>query len=248
MKREQFTEALEQLLQPARFRDYCPNGLQVEGRDQISKVMVGVTASQALVDSAVAEKVDALVVHHGYFWKGEDARVVGFRKQRLSALLKNDINLYAYHLPLDAHPLVGNNAQWAKSMGWVIEGTFSDQDIACYGHLPTPLTATALSDSLVGQLQRNPMLLEGDGRLIRKIAWCSGGAQSYFESAIALGIDAFLSGEVSEQTYHLANESGVAYLACGHHATERFGPQALAAWIESELALPCQFVDLNNPV
>ena len=248
MKREEFSDALDQLLQPAKFRDYCPNGLQVEGCDEIRKVLVGVTASQALLDIAAAEQVDAVIVHHGYFWKGEDARVVGLRKKRLATLLAHEINLYAYHLPLDAHPSLGNNAQWAKSMGWEVQGTFSDQDMAWHGALLEPLRLEVFVEALYRKLGRMPLALPGDGRIIRKIAWCSGGAQSYFESAIALGVDAFLSGEVSEQTYHLANESGVAYLSCGHHATERFGPQALASWIENELALPCRFVDLNNPV
>ncbi|WP_150427344.1 Nif3-like dinuclear metal center hexameric protein [Dechloromonas sp. CZR5] len=248
MKREELVDYLDGLLVPGKFRDYCPNGLQVEGRAEIVRLVAGVTASQALLDVAVARNADAILVHHGYFWKGEDGRVTGIRRKRLSSLLANDINLLAYHLPLDAHPELGNNAQLAQRLGWVEEGRFGEQDIAWLGSLVGPGTLAELAADVARVLGRAPLVIGEGSKLIRRIAWCSGGAQSYFEQAIALGIDAYLSGEISEQTVHLARESGVAYLAAGHHATERFGVQALAEHVAQQFGIACEFVDLDNPV
>lgn len=248
MKREALVNYLDELLEPGRFRDYCPNGLQVEGRGEVRCIVAGVTASQALLDAAVARRADAILVHHGYFWKGEDGRVTGIRKQRLGTLLGNDINLLAYHLPLDAHPELGNNAQLAKALEWIPEGRFGEQDIAWLGAAVAVDSLDALSARIERQLGRRPLVI-GDGRRpIRRVAWCSGGAQGYFEQAIALGVDAYLSGEISEQTVHLARESGVAYLAAGHHATERGGVRALAAHLAERWGLVCDFVDVDNPV
>jgi dinuclear metal center YbgI/SA1388 family protein len=248
MKREELVKYLGELLQPEKFRDYCPNGLQVEGRGEVRRIVAGVTASQALLDAAVAREADTILVHHGYFWKGEDGRVTGIRRQRLGTLIGHDINLLAYHLPLDAHPALGNNAQLASRLGWLPEGRFGEQDIAWLGAVPEPLSLASLAEKVAGVLGRSPLVL-GDGqRPIRRIAWCSGGAQSYFEQAIELGADAYLSGEVSEQTVHLARESGVAYLAAGHHATERFGVEALAGHLANRFGLQCEFVDIDNPV
>jgi dinuclear metal center YbgI/SA1388 family protein len=248
MKRQQLVEYLDGLLQPARFRDYCPNGLQVEGRAEVVHVVAGVTASQALLDVAVARGADAVLVHHGYFWKGEDGRVTGIRRQRLKTLLANDINLLAYHLPLDAHPELGNNAQLASRFGWLPDGRFGEQDIAWLGTVEAPTTAGQLAAQISAGLARSPMLIGDPARPVRRLGWCSGGAQEYFEQAIALGVDAFVSGEISEQTVHLARESGVAYLACGHHASERYGVAALAAHLNRNCGLQCEFVDLDNPV
>ena len=248
MKREELVDYLDGLLVPGKFRDYCPNGLQVEGCAEIVRLVAGVTASQALLDVAVARNADAILVHHGYFWKGEDGRVTGIRRKRLSSLLANDINLLAYHLPLDAHPELGNNAQLAQRLGWVEEGRFGEQDIAWLGSLVGPGTLAELAADVARVLGRAPLVIGEGSKLIRRIAWCSGGAQSYFEQAIALGIDAYLSGEISEQTVHLARESGVAYLAAGHHATERFGVQALAEHVAQQFGIACEFVDLDNPV
>lgn len=248
MKREELVKYLGELLQPEKFRDYCPNGLQVEGRAEVRRIVAGVTASQALLDAAVARDADTILVHHGYFWKGEDGRITGMRRQRLGTLLTNDINLLAYHLPLDAHPELGNNAQLASRLGWLPEGRFGEQDIAWLGAIAEPISLASLAEKVAGVLGRNPLVL-GDGkRPIRRIAWCSGGAQSYFEQAIELGVDAYLSGEVSEQTVHLARESGVAYLSAGHHATERFGVEALAGHLADRFGLDCVFVDIDNPV
>ena len=251
MKREQLTRYLDQLLDAERFRDYCPNGLQVEGCGEVRRLVAGVTASQALVDAAIARGADTLLVHHGWFWRGEDGRVTGFRKARLQALLKHDINLIAYLLPLDAHAELGNNAQLARRLGWSVDGRFGEQELGCYGRPPVPTILADLTQTISTQLQRAPLVIDGaadGGRMINRVAWCSGGAQNYFEQAVALGVDAFLTGEISEQHVHLARESGVAYLAAGHHATERYGVQALAAHLAERFGIDCEFVDIDNPV
>ena len=248
MKRDELLNYLEGLLEPGKFRDYCPNGLQVEGRAEVRRLVAGVTASQALLDAAIACDADAILVHHGYFWKGEDGRVTGIRRRRLGALLAHDINLFAYHLPLDAHPELGNNAQLAQRLGWLPEGRFGEQDIAWHGRLEMPLDLAGLGARLAGRLGREPLVVGDASRPVRRIAWCSGGAQGYFEQAIALGVDAYVSGEISEQTVHLARESGVAYLAAGHHATERYGAAALADHLAARFGLDCRFIDVDNPV
>jgi dinuclear metal center YbgI/SA1388 family protein len=248
MKREELVSYLDGLLEPRKFRDYCPNGLQVEGRDDVRHLVAGVTASQALLDAAVTSGADTILVHHGYFWKGEDGRVTGIRRQRLATLIRHDINLLAYHLPLDAQPELGNNAQLAQGLGWLAEGRFGEQDIAWHGTVAEPVNLETLAGRVASVLGRTPLVFGDPARLIRRIAWCSGGAQDYFEQAIALGVDAYLSGEISEQTVHLARESGVAYLAAGHHATERGGVKALAAHLAERLGIRCEFVDIDNPV
>jgi dinuclear metal center YbgI/SA1388 family protein len=248
MNREQLVEYLDELLQPAKFRDYCPNGLQVEGRAEVARIVAGVTASQALLDVAVARDADAVIVHHGYFWKGEDGRVTGIRRQRLKTLLANDISLLAYHLPLDAHPELGNNAMLAARLGWLPEGRFGDQDIAWLGRVAVPTTAGKLAAQIAGGLARAPLLVGDPERPVCRIGWCTGAAQDCFGQAIALAVDAFISGEISEPTVHLARESGVPYLACGHHATERYGIAALAGHLTQHCGLQCEFVDLDNPV
>lgn len=248
MKREELVSYLDELLEPGKFRDYCPNGLQVEGRDEVRCIVTGVTASQALLDTAVARGADTILVHHGYFWKGEDGRVTGMRRRRLGELIEHDINLLAYHLPLDAHPELGNNAQLAARLGWLADGRFGEQDIAWQGALAEPTELSVLAAKVAQALGRTPLVIGDPVRPIRRIAWCSGGAQGYFEQAIALGVDAFLSGEISEQTVHLARESGVAYLAAGHHATERGGVMALAGHLAERFGIGCEFVDVDNPV
>ena len=248
MKREELIRALDALLEPAQFKDYCPNGLQVEGRAEIRRLVAGVTASQALIDAAIDRNADALLVHHGWFWRGEEGRVTGFRKARMRALLAHDINLIAYHLPLDSHPQLGNNAQLAERMGWTVEGRFGEQSLGWLGRPDTPQTLETLSAALSATLCRTPLVI-GDGqRPIARVAWCSGGAQNFFEQAITEGADVYISGEISEQTVHLARESGIAYIAAGHHATERFGVQALASHLSLHWGLDCEFVDIDNPV
>jgi len=248
MKREELVNYLDGLLEPANFKDYCPNGLQVEGRSEVRRVIAGVTASQALLDAAVAAGADAVLVHHGFFWKGEDGRITGIRRQRLGALIENNINLLAYHLPLDAHPELGNNAQLASRLGWRATGRFGEQAIGWLGELAEPAGLAQMAANVANGLGRTPLVIGDMARPIRRIAWCSGGAQGHFEQAIALGVDAYLSGEISEQTVHLARESGVAYIAAGHHATERGGVQALAGHLARQFDLDCSFVDIDNPV
>jgi dinuclear metal center YbgI/SA1388 family protein len=248
MRREELTRYLDNLLEVARFKDYCPNGLQVEGRDEVRRVVLGVTASQALLDAALVWDADTIIVHHGWFWRGEDGRVTGLRKKRLQTLLAHDINLIAYHLPLDSHPQLGNNAQLASRLGWRAEGRFGEQEIGWFGRCPSPAPLTILVKQISTRLRREPQVIGDPDQPIERIAWCSGGAQSYLEQAIALGVDAYVSGEISEQTVHLARESGVAYIAAGHHATERYGVQALAAHLSEHFALACQFIDIDNPV
>mgnify|MGYP001810024366 CR=1 FL=1 len=248
MNRSELSSCLNQLLEPARFKDYCPNGLQVEGRDEIRRVLCGVTASLALVEAAIERGVDAIVVHHGWFWRGEDPRVIATRKTRLARLLTHDINLFAYHLPLDAHPQLGNNAQLAKVLGWEIEGVAAEEPLVMLGRPLQPAPAGEIARSVAARLAREPLFI-GDPRCeVRKLGWCSGGGQGYFAQAIDSGVDLFLSGEVSEQTTHLARESGVAFLAAGHHASERYGIKALAGWLAQLDGLQTEFLDIDNPV
>jgi dinuclear metal center YbgI/SA1388 family protein len=246
--REELRAWLDSQLDAARFRDYCPNGLQVEGRERIRRIVCGVTASQALIEAAAERGADALLVHHGWFWKAEDGRVTGFRKQRMARLLAHDINLFAYHLPLDAHATLGNNAQLALRHGWTVTGRFGEQEIGFIGVPPAPTFAGELAQAIEGVLGRAPLLVGDPARKIARIAWCSGGAQDYFEAALATGADIFVSGEISEQTVHLARETGMAYIAAGHHATERFGVMALGAHLAEKFGIACEFVDIDNPV
>lgn len=249
MQRDELARIMDVQLEAAKFHDYCPNGLQVEGRREVSYLVCGVTASLALIEEAIARGADALLVHHGWFWKSEERRLVGQRRQRLARLLAHDINLYAYHLPLDAHPELGNNAQLAALMGWQVEGNFAEQAIGFHGRpASSGQTAAALARQLEQRLGRTPLLVGDATRPVQRIAWCSGGAQDYFEEALSTGADCFVSGEISEPCYHLALESGIPYIAAGHHATERYGVQALARWLSESQGLRCEYVELANPV
>lgn len=248
MLRAELQNYLDLLLEASRFKDYCPNGLQVEGRAEVRRLVCGVTASQALIDAAVALDADAVLVHHGWFWRGEDGRITGMRKQRLAALLAHDLNLFAYHLPLDCHAEFGNNAQLARVLGWRTEGHFGDNDIGSIGVPEEAAGAGAIAAHVAQRLGREPLLVGDPVRPVRRVAWCTGAAQGYFEQAIAAGADLYLSGEISEQTVHLARECGVAYLAAGHHATERFGVQSLGHHLEERFGIEARFVDIDNPV
>jgi dinuclear metal center YbgI/SA1388 family protein len=249
-ERAEVLQALDNLLQPERFKDHGPNGLQVEGRAQVGKIVSGVTASYALIEAAIAAQADTIFVHHGLFWRGQDGCVTGWMKQRLALLLAHDINLFAYHLPLDAHPTLGNNAQLALQLGLVAQSYFGEQALGCLGQRADDKSFESPQD-LAAHLQQalgHPVALVGDmNKVIRKIAWCSGGAQSYFEAAIAAGADAFITGEISEPQAHYARECGVAYLACGHHASERYGAPAVAAHVAAQLGLAHEFIDIDNP-
>ena len=251
-QRAEIESHLAALLSVDRFKDYGPNGLQVEGRAQVLRLVSGVTASLALIEAAVAVRADAILVHHGLFWRGQDGRITGWLRQRLALLLAHGINLLAYHLPLDAHAELGNNAQLGLRLGLVADGRFGEQDLGFIGAsapapAPAPTTADALAARIALALGRTPLLLAGDGRPLRRIAWCTGGAQGFFEGAIAAGADAFITGEVSEPQAHIARETGVAFLACGHHATERYGAPAVGAYLAQRFGLHHQFIEIDNP-
>lgn len=239
------------LLDAARFRDYCPNGLQVEGKNEVGHIVSGVTANQALIDAACERRADLLLVHHGYFWKGEDPTLTGIKQRRVRALLAADISLLAYHLPLDAHPEYGNNAGFGASLGLLTEGRFGIADgpeLACYGRPQIPLSASQLAAQLAAALGREPLLVGNGPTLIETVGWCTGAAQSYLEAAARRGLDAFISGEISEPTVHLAREYGLHYFAAGHHATERFGVRALGEHLATRFGVRHSFVDIDNPV
>lgn len=248
---EQLVEYCDQLLETAGFQDYCPNGLQVEGRAEVASLVSGVTASQALIEAAVQRGADLLLVHHGFFWKGEDARITGMKRQRLGALLGHQIALLAYHLPLDAHPEFGNNAQLARRLGLREAGRFAaggGPELACYGTPETPLSAAALGARIQTVLGREPQCIAAGPHTIESLGWCTGAAQSYLEEAARRGLHAFVSGEISEPTVHIAREYGIHYFAAGHHATERYGVQALGEHLAQHFAIEHTFIDIDNPV
>ncbi|AWK15031.1 type 2 GTP cyclohydrolase I [Candidatus Fukatsuia symbiotica] len=228
------------------FQDYAPNGLQVEGRPEIKRIVTGVTASQLLLERAVEQKADAILVHHGYFWKNEPAVVRGMKRNRLKTLLAHDINLYGYHLPLDAHSVLGNNAQLAKRLDIEVQGKI--ESLLPYGEFKPPLDATILAKRLQ-ILSERTVLHCGDNAptKVQSVAWCTGGGQGYIQQAAEFGVDAFITGEVSEQTIHIAREMGVNFYAAGHHATERYGIEALGKWLIDEHQLDVIFIDVPNP-
>ncbi|WP_416224022.1 Nif3-like dinuclear metal center hexameric protein [Thiohalophilus sp.] len=241
---------LDDLLEVERFTDYCPNGLQVEGGATINRLVCGVTASQALIEAAIETGADALLVHHGYFWKGEAAPIVGIKKRRIARLLENGISLLAYHLPLDAHPVYGNNVQLAKVLGLKVAGSFGppgNPAIGLYGSLSEPLSGEALAAQITDRLGRAPLHVGEALAPVSKLAWCTGGAQGLIEEAVRLGVDAYLTGEVSEQTVHLARENGIHFYAAGHHATERYGARALGEHVAEHFGIEQQFIDIDNP-
>ena len=245
--RQSLNQYLDALLDVDRFKDYGPNGLQVEGRAGIGHVVCGVTSSLALIDAAIEARADAILVHHGLFWRGHDGRVTGWMKQRLARLLAHDISLFAYHLPLDAHADLGNNAQLGRVLSLAADGRFGEQSLGFIGTQAAPQDLAAFSALIEQRLGRPVTSVPGDGRPLRRIAWCTGGAQSYFEDAIAAGADAFITGEISEPQAHIAAELGVAFVAAGHHATERYGVQAVAAHLATEFGITQQFIDIANP-
>ncbi|MCC6074692.1 Nif3-like dinuclear metal center hexameric protein [Pseudomonas sp. GCM10022188] len=241
---------LDRYLDAARIADYCPNGLQVEGRGEVRRIVSGVTASQALLDAALEQQADLVLVHHGYFWKSENPCITGMKQRRLKTLLANDISLLAYHLPLDLHPEVGNNVQLAQRLGLQVEGPLepgNPRSVGLLGSLPQALSPVDFAAQVGKVLGREPLLIAGE-RPIRRLAWCTGAAQGYIEQAVAAGADAYLTGEVSESTVHSARENGISFLAAGHHATERYGVQALGEWIARRFGVEHRFVDCANPV
>ena len=247
IERHDLLAHFDNLLQPERFKDYGPNGLQVEGKGRITRIVSGVTASRALIDAAIDQRADAIFVHHGLFWRGMDGRVTGWMKQRLQRLLAHDINLFAYHLPLDAHAELGNNAQLGLVLGWQADQRFGEQDLGFVA--PATFAGAAdLATHVREVLGRSvTLVVPEEGRPIRRVAWCTGGAQGFFEAAIAAGADAFITGEISEPQTHLARETGVAFIAAGHHATERYGAPAVAAHVAQQLGLEHSFINIDNP-
>ncbi|MGB1091422.1 MAG: Nif3-like dinuclear metal center hexameric protein [Oceanobacter sp.] len=251
LKRQQLINYLDELLQQKRFRDYCPNGLQVAGKEVVRHIVTGVTANQDLIEEAIALGADTLLVHHGYFWKGEDARVTGIKRERLKALLTHDINLIGYHLPLDAHPELGNNAQLAVQLGLQTEGLLDPSDpwsVGNLGRLPESMPASEFAVQIGEVLDRQPLHIGEDEDIVETVAWCTGAAQSYLQQAIDAGVDAFITGEINEHAVHLARETGIHYFSAGHHATERYGVKALGERISEEFGVQVTFVDIDNPV
>ncbi|UXY15268.1 Nif3-like dinuclear metal center hexameric protein [Chitiniphilus purpureus] len=246
--REQLSDYIEQLLEAGRFRDYCPNGLQVEGRERVGKIATAVTASLAAVEAAVAAGADALLVHHGYFWKGEQAPIRGLKKERIASLLAAQVNLFAYHLPLDAHPTLGNNAQLASLLGLVATGRHGEQDLVWLGEPLQPVTLGLFAERIEAVLGRRPLVLGERERPLRRVAWCTGGAQGYFHEVASLDVDCYVTGEASEFVTHVARESGVAFIAAGHHATERYGVRALGDHLAERFALDLVHLELDNPI
>jgi dinuclear metal center YbgI/SA1388 family protein len=247
VQRRELEVYLATLLAVDTFRDYGPNGLQVEGRPEVRTLVSGVTASLALIDAAVERGADAMLVHHGLFWRGQDGRLTGWLRERVARLITHGINLFAYHLPLDAHAEWGNNVQLGRVLGLQADGRFGEQQLGFIGPAGALVDLDRLAATAAERLGRRPVLVPGDGRPLSRIAWCTGGAQGYFEAAIAAGADAYLTGEISEPQAHIARETGVAFLACGHHATERYGAPALAAHVAERFGLAHHFIDIPNP-
>jgi dinuclear metal center YbgI/SA1388 family protein len=249
INRDELANYLGQTLDITRFRDYCPNGLQVEGRPEIRTLVSGVSASLALIDAAIAADADAILVHHGYFWRGEDARIIGPKHKRMKALLAHDINLLAYHLPLDMHPQFGNNARLAHQLGLIPDGRFGEDNLGWLGHAEDQgiKTVGALAQQVERRLGRSPLVIGDPLQPIGRIGWCTGAAHNMLGDAVSAGASAYLSGEISEPTVHLARETGVAYLACGHHATERYGVQSLGEHVAMQFGIAHHFIDIANP-
>ena len=248
MQREILVNYCNQLLMVDAWQDYAPNGLQIEGRSQIERLVTGVTASQALIEAAIDLRADAILVHHGYFWKSEAPQITGMKYRRIKQLIQNDINLIAYHLPLDDHPVYGNNAGIAEALGLVDVTRFGAKQLAWAGTLPAPYTVEGLGNLLAEILGRSPQIVGDCPHPIQRIGLCSGGAQDYLPDAAALGLDAYLSGEISERTTHIAREEGITYFAAGHHATERFGVQRLGAHLAVQFGIEVRYIEIDNPV
>lgn len=239
----------DQLLEIGRYKDYCPNGLQVQGKQEIHKIITGVTASKALIEAAIDVKADAIFVHHGWFWRNDESAIVGQLFHRLKLLMDHEISLFAYHLPLDGHLKLGNNAQLAKLLGWEVTGQAINNELLWLGRpAKSNISLEQFAADIEKKLDRKPLLIGDPARKIKKIAWCTGAAQGYLQHAVEQGVDVFISGEVSEPTFHLAQESGVAYIAAGHHATERYGVDALGQALAKQFGITHEFIDIYNPV
>lgn len=248
MKLNALNNYLTDFLQPALFSDYCPNGLQVEGKPEVQKIVTGVTASLDLLQQAEASNADAILVHHGYFWRGESSAITGIKMRRLKFLLANGINLFAYHLPLDAHAEIGNNVMLGKVLGLEITGWLDDKKMIAWSKLKQVQSLQELAGNVSTKLDRQVQVIGDMNKPVNTVAWCTGAAQGFIEQAIANNIDVFISGEISEQTVHMARESNTSYIAAGHHATERYGIQALGVHLAERFDLEHEFIDVDNPV
>ncbi|MGR5138594.1 Nif3-like dinuclear metal center hexameric protein [Vibrio jasicida] len=252
MNNLQLEKILNEKLSPQLIKDYAPNGMQVEGKSEIKRIVTGVTASQALIDKAIELEADALLVHHGYFWKGEPEPIRGMKGKRIRSLIKSDINLYGYHLPLDIHPELGNNAELARLLDIEVEGGLEGhpQSVALFGRLKQAMTGTDFTNKVNHVLNREPLHIAPDNaeKMIETVGWCTGGGQDFIELAAQHGLDAFISGEISERTTYTARELDIHYFSAGHHATERYGIKALGEWLAQEHGLDVTFIDIDNPV
>lgn len=246
MQIRDLTRLLDDILKPSDYRDYAPNGLQVQGRRDVKRLVTGVTACSELIEQAAAWGADALLVHHGWFWKGEPSSITGMRYRRVSRLIESGMHLIGYHLPLDDHPEFGNNALLGKALG--VESDLRFADFGLSAPLTEAIPAQALADKLAKILSRKPLVLGPNQKMLRRIGWCTGAAQDMIEQAAECGCDAFISGEASERTFHQANELGLVYFACGHHATERFGIQALGERLAARTGIEVRFIDIDNPL
>jgi len=241
------TTFIDELLKVEQFKDFAPNGLQVDGKEKLKKIVTGVSATQALIEAAIETQADMLLVHHGWFWKQENPCILGMKYRRLKLLMDNNISLLGYHLPLDAHPEFGNNAQLANRLAIYVEDVMDEQGVGNYGRLDEYISLEKLGDRIEKSLSRKPLLISGGDHAIKKVAWCTGGAQSRIDIAALKGVDAYISGEISEHTVHVARELGVHYIAAGHHATERYGVKALGEFVAAKFGLNCEFIDIDNP-
>ncbi|GAK23592.1 hypothetical protein JCM19052_4230 [Vibrio sp. JCM 19052] len=252
MNNLQLEKILNEKLSPQLIKDYAPNGMQVEGKSEIKRIVTGVTASQALIDKAIELEADALLVHHGYFWKGEPEPIRGMKGNRIRSLIKSDINLYGYHLPLDIHPELGNNAELARLLDIEVEGGLEGhpQSVALFGRLKQAMTGADFANKINHVLNREPLHIAPDNaeKMIETVGWCTGGGQDFIELAAQHGLDAFISGEISERTTYTARELDIHYFSAGHHATERYGIKALGEWLAQEHGLDVTFIDIDNPV
>ena len=241
---------INEFLEVGKFDDYAPNGVQVEGKAEVKRIVTGVTACKSLIEEALEEEADLILVHHGYFWRGEDQRIVGMKARRLELLLKNQLSMMAYHLPLDAHPTVGNNEQLAARLGVVVDGVFGSGRVplAVYGNLEESMSIHAFTEHVASCVGREPLVIDAGVQNVESVGICTGAAQGYITDAIGLGLDAYITGEISENTVHVAREMGINFFSAGHHATEKFGVCALGDHLSEKFGIEHTFIDIDNPV
>lgn len=237
---------INEYLKINQYKDCVPNGLQVEGVSIVKKIITGVTASQDLIDQSIKLKTDAIIVHHGFFWKNEPVQILNMKKKRIKKLLCNNINLYSYHLPLDAHPIVGNNAQLGNLIN--IKKISYICPILPIGQLDKSIKPKKFRKKLQKKFKKKPFYIENKEKKIKKIAWCTGSGQNLLEKAAQAGADAFVTGEVSEKIFHIAKEMNINFYSLGHHTTEIYGIQALGEWLKKKYGFLVNFINIFNPI